>query len=93
MEELTAKGKEKATDDAFFLERLEMLYEQNLADMRAFAEREGKPFDEVCGRAGGQCMYFLSAVAVGQKTHGRATLEITVRPFQPSNGCFKQEGT
>lgn len=61
MEEITAKGKEKATDDAFFLERLEMLYEQNLADMRAFADREGKPFDEVCGCAGGQCMYFLSA--------------------------------
>ncbi|KAH9903017.1 hypothetical protein C8Q73DRAFT_672651 [Cubamyces lactineus] len=47
MEEITTKGKEKATVDAFFLERLEMLYEQNLADMRAFADREGKPFDEV----------------------------------------------
>ncbi|KAI0331925.1 hypothetical protein GY45DRAFT_1321749 [Cubamyces sp. BRFM 1775] len=47
MEEISAKGKGKATDDAFFLERLEMLYEQNLADMRAFADREGKPFDEV----------------------------------------------
>ncbi|KAI0359858.1 hypothetical protein OH77DRAFT_873452 [Trametes cingulata] len=44
----TSKGKEKATaDDVLFLERLEMLYEQSLADLRAFAEREDKPFEEV----------------------------------------------
>ncbi|KAI0775220.1 hypothetical protein BD413DRAFT_471784 [Trametes elegans] len=47
MESFDAKGKERATDDALFLERLEMLYEQNLADLRAFAQREDKPFEEV----------------------------------------------
>ncbi|KAI9060657.1 hypothetical protein FKP32DRAFT_1577784 [Trametes sanguinea] len=47
MEEINAKGKEKATEDVLFLERLEMLYEQSLSDLRAFAEREGKHFDEV----------------------------------------------
>ncbi|KAH9850376.1 hypothetical protein C2E23DRAFT_836259 [Lenzites betulinus] len=47
MENFDAKGKEKATDDAFFLERLEMLYEQNLADLRIFADREERSFDEV----------------------------------------------
>lgn len=41
------KGKEKATDDALFLERLDMLFEQSLADIRAFAERECRAFDEV----------------------------------------------
>ncbi|KAH9945182.1 uncharacterized protein BXZ73DRAFT_73369 [Epithele typhae] len=43
----TLKGKEKASDDVFFMERLEMLYEQGLSDLRAFAERESRPFDEV----------------------------------------------
>ncbi|KAI0367767.1 hypothetical protein BV20DRAFT_999883 [Pilatotrama ljubarskyi] len=48
MESPTWKGKEKATaDDVLFLERLEMLYEQSLADLRAFAEREDRPLDEV----------------------------------------------
>ncbi|CDO73723.1 hypothetical protein BN946_scf185015.g51 [Trametes cinnabarina] len=47
MEECGAKGKKKATEDALFLERLEMLYEQSLSDLRAFADREGRPFDEV----------------------------------------------
>ena len=49
MDPLTVdKGKEKATDDGFFMERLEMLYQQHLGDLRAFAEREGRPYDEVC---------------------------------------------
>ncbi|KAI0749334.1 hypothetical protein C8Q80DRAFT_1269231 [Daedaleopsis nitida] len=44
----SAKGKERATDaDGFFMERLEMLYEQSLADLRAFAEREGRTYQEV----------------------------------------------
>ena len=48
MEPLDTKGKAKASDDdAFFMERLEMLYEQNLADLRMFAERECRSFDEV----------------------------------------------
>lgn len=33
--------------DALFLERLETLYEKSLADLRAFAQREGCPFEEV----------------------------------------------
>lgn len=49
MESFGTKGKEKATDDALFLERLEMLFEQSLVDIRAFAERECRAFDEVCG--------------------------------------------
>lgn len=48
MESYSNKGKEKATDDALFLERLDMLFEQSLADIRAFAERECRAFDEVC---------------------------------------------
>ncbi|KAI0833482.1 hypothetical protein BC628DRAFT_1507326 [Trametes gibbosa] len=47
MENVDEKGKAKATDDALFLERLEMLYDQSLADLRAFAEREERPFNEV----------------------------------------------
>ena len=44
---LNDKGKEKATDDGFFMERLEMLYEQSLGDLRSFAEREGRSYEEV----------------------------------------------
>ncbi|KAI0635935.1 hypothetical protein C8Q77DRAFT_1270176 [Trametes polyzona] len=47
MDTVSAKGKERATDDALFLERLDMLYEQSLSDLRAFADRENRPFDEV----------------------------------------------
>ncbi|KAI0671746.1 hypothetical protein C8Q78DRAFT_1030674 [Trametes maxima] len=47
MDGFDGNGKEKATDDALFMERLEMLYQQNLSDLRAFAERESRPFDEV----------------------------------------------
>lgn len=43
----STKGKERATDDGFFMERLEMLYEQSLGDLRAFAEREGRSYEEV----------------------------------------------
>lgn len=35
-----------AVDD-LYLERLETLYEKQLSDTRAFAQREGRPFDEV----------------------------------------------
>lgn len=35
-----------AVDD-LYLERLETLYEKQLGDIRAFAQREGRPLDEV----------------------------------------------
>ncbi|OBZ72193.1 hypothetical protein A0H81_07963 [Grifola frondosa] len=41
------KGKERAMDYDLFLERLEMLYDQSLTEIRAFAEREARPFEEV----------------------------------------------
>lgn len=50
MEPLNLKGKQRAPDnddDGFFMERLEMLYEQGLGDLRAFSERENRPFEEV----------------------------------------------
>ncbi|RDX57295.1 hypothetical protein OH76DRAFT_1334682 [Lentinus brumalis] len=48
MDSFSLKGKEKATaDDGFFMERLEILYEQSLAELRAFAEREGRAYEEV----------------------------------------------
>lgn len=48
MDSFSLKRKEKATaDDGFFMERLEMLYEQSLGELRAFAEREGRAYDEV----------------------------------------------
>ncbi|TBU48852.1 hypothetical protein BD309DRAFT_986978 [Dichomitus squalens] len=47
METFDPKGNSKATDDGFFMERVEMLYEQGLVDLRAFAEREHRPFEEV----------------------------------------------
>ena len=34
--------------DGLFLERLETFMEKSLADIRAFAGRENRPFDEVC---------------------------------------------
>ena len=46
MEPLNLKGKQRAPDnddDGFFMERLEMLYEQGLGDLRAFSEREKRP--------------------------------------------------
>ncbi|KAI0649105.1 hypothetical protein C8Q79DRAFT_948831 [Trametes meyenii] len=66
MDEFNGKGKEKATDDALFLERLEMLYQQNLSDLRAFAERESRPFDEVRRRVAelhSKCL-FENAISV-----------------------------
>ncbi len=54
MDSFSLKGKEKATaDDGFFMERLEILYEQSLAELRAFAEREGRAYEEVRARADG----------------------------------------
>lgn len=34
-------------DHDLYLERLETLYEKQLSDLRAFAARESRPFDEV----------------------------------------------
>ena len=35
------------TDDRLFLERFEAFMERSVADMRVFAEREHRPFQEV----------------------------------------------
>lgn len=55
MDASIAKGQEKTADDGLFMERLDMLYEQSLGDLRAFAEREGRAYHEVCTGAGGRC--------------------------------------
>lgn len=34
-------------EDALFVERLKFFYEQGLAEIRAFAQREGRPYDQV----------------------------------------------
>ena len=36
-----------SSDQALYLERLDTLYEKGLSDIRAFAQRESRPFDEV----------------------------------------------
>lgn len=41
------KDKGKGTDDALFLERLEIVYKKCLTDLQSFAEREHCPFDDV----------------------------------------------
>lgn len=34
-------------EDALFVERLKFFYEQGLTEIRAFAQREGRPYDQV----------------------------------------------
>ena len=55
MDTFGLKGKSKANDDVFFMERLEMLYEQGLVELRAFAERENRSFDEVSRSGDSEC--------------------------------------
>ena len=59
MDTFGLKGKSKANDDVFFMERLEMLYEQGLVELRAFAERENRSFDEVSRSGDGECKGWL----------------------------------
>ena len=59
MDTFGLKGKSKANDDVFFMERLEMLYEQGLVELRAFAERENRSFDEVSRSGNGECKGWL----------------------------------
>ncbi|OCH94355.1 hypothetical protein OBBRIDRAFT_140424 [Obba rivulosa] len=59
---LDTKGKERATDDALFLERLEIVFKRSLADLQAFAEREECSFDDVRRRiAEWHCKYLFEA--------------------------------
>ncbi|KAI8980174.1 hypothetical protein BD414DRAFT_493863 [Trametes punicea] len=75
MEDFNAKGKETATDDALFLERLEMLYEQSLTDLKAFADREGRPLDEVRRRmAELHSKYLFDQSAAGRSATDRKEL-------------------
>ncbi|GBE88403.1 hypothetical protein SCP_1302180 [Sparassis crispa] len=57
-------GKEQETpfEDELFLERLETLYDRSLAELRTFAERESRPFEEVrkC-MAQRHCKYLFEA--------------------------------
>lgn len=40
-------GVNDSEDDALFLERLKVFYEQSLTEILAFAQREGRPYDQV----------------------------------------------
>lgn len=42
-----SEGKSRASEDGLFLERLGALFDKTLADIRTFAEREGRSFGEV----------------------------------------------
>ncbi|KAI1797120.1 hypothetical protein LXA43DRAFT_1138024 [Ganoderma leucocontextum] len=66
MDALDAKGKQKATDDGLFTERLEMLFEQCLGNLRTFADREGRPFEEVRRRMAELHCKFLFGGAISQ---------------------------
>ena len=39
----------EVNDDALFLERLDTFMEKSLTEIKAFAEREMRPYDEVFG--------------------------------------------
>lgn len=40
-------SRDPSNHDALFLERLEAFMDKSLADIKAFAERESRPFEEV----------------------------------------------
>ncbi|KAL1949481.1 hypothetical protein VTO73DRAFT_8362 [Trametes versicolor] len=79
MDSFGNKGKERATDDALFLERLDMLFEQSLADIRAFAERECRTFDEIRKRmAELHSKYLFEPTSVATSTRDRKELTRSV---------------
>lgn len=43
----SSRPQEKSIEYSLFLERLETFLDKSTADLRAFAEREARPFDEV----------------------------------------------
>ncbi len=45
-------------ENELFIERLETLYEKELTDLHAFAQREGCPFEEV----GDECIYYATII-------------------------------
>lgn len=60
-----SEGTSRASEDGLFLERLGALFDKTLADIRTFAEREGRSFGEVrCFCV--QCNNFLRGDASGQ---------------------------
>ncbi|PIL35579.1 hypothetical protein GSI_02307 [Ganoderma sinense ZZ0214-1] len=88
MDALDTKGKEKATDDALFTERLEMLFEQCLGNLRSFADREGRPFEEVRRRMAELHCKFLFGGILSQpsvddhRERVRSVLEKVSREFE-----------
>ncbi|KAI0787666.1 hypothetical protein C8Q74DRAFT_1253160 [Fomes fomentarius] len=73
MDASIVKGQEKTADDGLFMERLDMLYEQSLGDLRAFAEREGRAYHEVKRR---MAELHCRSLFVGATTqHASSTLE------------------
>ncbi|KAH9838478.1 uncharacterized protein C8Q71DRAFT_751459 [Rhodofomes roseus] len=45
--DLKGKGRQMQDDSGLFLERLQTLFDKTLADLRSFAERESRPFEEI----------------------------------------------
>ena len=90
MNALNTKGKEKASDDALFTERLELLFEQCLASLRSFADREGRPFQEVgVGDGAGSKQQSQGEVleSAGSAAYGRVTLQFFVWRYPLPTFC------
>lgn len=77
-------------DDALFLERLKFFYEQSLTDIRAFAQREGRPYEEVSlylwtrrcwGKIRDTNLQYLSYYLTGPNSHSRVALRSPLQPL------------
>ena len=92
MKSVNLKGKGRALEDGLFAERLEMLYEQGLGDLQAFAERENRSFEEVCQLLGLSERRIASAhevLRIGSAADGGATLSVSLRqPPQRGIKCL-----
>lgn len=51
--------REPSASDALFLERLDAFMDKSIADIKAFAERESRPFEEVA--AVSRCTRFIAS--------------------------------
>ena len=51
--------REPSASDALFLERLDAFMDKSIADIKAFAERESRPFEEVA--AVSHCTRFIAS--------------------------------
>ncbi|PCH42392.1 hypothetical protein WOLCODRAFT_102051 [Wolfiporia cocos MD-104 SS10] len=67
-------------DDALFFERLETVLDKSLHDLRAFADREHRPFEEVRERAAEwHCKYLLSRPSTGPSSDLREHITSTLK--------------